>query len=128
MEDNNKSILDEVMGGEKAPSDEKQKQCEVVLFKQKLMNICLLLFTFVLTVVTLVTFFVATFAYDNPNGATIASAYTLCMLLAIPTMKVAIDKLKCPVMKALNVVGIVLSFATILIITVVMSITLAFPG
>ena len=86
--------------------------------KHRLLNICVLGFVVVLTAVTLVTFFVATFGDYVSNGYSIASIYILCMLLAAPTLKVFLDKISCLTMKRLNIVGIVLIFMTILVITV----------
>ena len=99
-----------------------------MLFKHKILNLCVLGFVAVLTVAVLVTFFAATFDEVNQSAYSIASIYILCMLLAAPTLKVFLDKVACPVMKKLNIVGIISIFATILVITVVVCITLAFPS
>ena len=95
--------------------------------KHRLLNVCVLLFVAVVTVVTLVTFFVAVIRRGNVNGYSIASIYILCMLLAAPTLKVFLDKVKCSKMKRLNIIGIIAIFMTILIITVTVCLALAFP-
>jgi len=97
-------------------------------FKHKLLNICVFAFVVVLNLVALFTFFVATFDATNGNAYSIASIYILCMLLAAPTLKVFLDKVTCPTMKKLNIIGIIAIFLTILIVTVMVSLTLAFPS
>ena len=97
-------------------------------FKHKLLNMCVLGFVAVVTLVTLITFFAATFSDGNESAYAIASIYILCMLLAAPTLKVFLDKIDCPVMKRFNIVGIISIFATILIVTVMVCLTMAFPN
>ena len=96
--------------------------------KHKLLNLCVLGFVAILTTATLVTFLAATFSTGNNNAYAIASIYILCMLLAAPTLKVFLDKVTCPRMKRLNIIGIITVFATILTITILVCITLAFPN
>ena len=93
--------------------------------KHRLLNLCVLGFVAVLTLTTLVTFFMATFGQSSANGYSIASIYILCMLLAAPTLKVFLDKITCPTMRRLNIVGIIAIFLTILVVTVTICIKLA---
>jgi len=105
-----------------------QTQEKSTAFKHKLLNICVFAFVVVLTLSTLITFFTATFTEGNGNAYYIASIYILCMLLAAPTLKVFLDKVHCTCMKRLNIFGIISIFATILIITVTVSVIMAFPN
>jgi len=101
---------------------------EKTKFKHMLLNICVFAFVVVLNLVALFTFIVATFDEGNESAYSIASIYILCMLLAAPTLKVFLDKVTCPIMKRLNIIGIIAIFATILIVTVIVCLTLAFPN
>ena len=83
-------------------------------------NACLLIFTAVLTVVSLITFFMATNTNNLDSAYIIAATYVLCMLLAIPSLKVFLDKVSRPLFNKLNLVFIVLGFAAILVLVVVL--------
>jgi len=98
----------------------------------RLFNVCTLVFTLVLTAVALVTFFVALGGrfsgdYAIGNAYAIASTYILVMLLAVPTLKVFLDKCTCRNLKIFNITTIILSFVAILVLAVVISLTFAFP-
>jgi len=103
-----------------------------VIKKHRLLNVCVLVFTFILTAIAMLTFFVAvsgvfTGTYSVTNAYYIASTYVLCMLLAAPTLKVFLDKCTCIRIKRLNIAALIAVFAAILILVVVISLTFAFP-
>ena len=98
---------------------------QAVARKHKLLNLCVLAFVAIVSVIALITFLVALFKSYNPNAYHIASIYILCMLLAAPTLKVFLDKVTCPTMKRLNIIGIISIFATILTMVVAVCIELA---
>jgi len=85
--------------------------------KQRLLNWCTLVFTAVLTVVSIVVFFILLARGDGTSAGVVAS-YVLSMLLAAPTLKVFLDKVKCPVLRKANVIGLVTVFSTILVLSV----------
>jgi len=118
----NKDIINQAissLGGE--------NECEnPATFKHKVLNVCVVAFSFVLTGVALIAFLVASFTYGNDNAYSIASIYILCMLLAAPTLKVFLDKVNCPVMKKLNIAGIISIFAAILIAAVLVCLQMGF--
>lgn len=90
--------------------------------RRRLLNICVFIFVVVVTISTLVTFFMAIFDSGNDSAYYIASIYILCMLLAAPTLKVFLDTAgTSAALKRLNIVGIIFIFATILIVTVAVS-------
>ena len=98
-----------------------------VIVKNNLLNICVLVFTGVMTFFTLLAFFVGwarveNFAITSVLGFPLG-LYTLPMLLAAPTLKVFMDKSTCPVMKKLNVGAVITIFASILFMTVAVLIT-----
>ncbi|MCL2755778.1 MAG: hypothetical protein FWE45_01870 [Firmicutes bacterium] len=105
-----------------------EQPCKKSAFKHMLLNICVVGFAVVLTLAALVTFFVAIFREGTSSAYYIASIYILCMLLAAPTLKVFLDKVNCVVMRRLNIIGIISIFATILVITVTICISFAFPN
>jgi len=116
----NKDIISQAIG-----SDE--NECgDSATFKHKILNICVLAFSFILTGVALTAFLVASFTAGNESAYSIASIYILCMLLAAPTLKVFLDKVNCPMMKKLNIAGIISIFAAILISAVVVCIQMGF--
>ena len=82
-------------------------------------TIALLIFSLIVTVVTLAAFFAATFTPGNTSAYDIASIYILFMILAVPTLTLFLDKPDCILCKRLNKIAIILIFATILVITVV---------
>jgi len=96
--------------------------------KHWLLNLCVLGFVVVLTIIALISYFVATFCVDTITAYYIASIYILCMLLAAPTLKVFIDKINGPMMKKLNVIGVIFIFSAILVLAVMVCLTLAFPN
>ena len=100
---------------------------ETSIFKHKLMNICVLVFTLVLTAITLVAFFAAILSSGNDSGYAIATIYILCMLLAAPTLKGFLERIGNPFYKRLNTIAIIAVFTSILIVTLVSVMTLAFP-
>ena len=109
--------------------ERKEKEiCAKSAFKHRLLNVCVIAFAGVLSITALVTFFVATFETGNDSNYAIASIYILCMLLAAPTLKVFLDKVTCPVIRRFNIIGIITIFSTILILTVMVCINLAFPN
>jgi len=118
------SIDDSAQACEKETTVDKQKN----LKKHRILNVCTLIFTAILTIVALATFFIALFNNDYAYPAYyIASTYVLCMLLAAPTLKVFLDKCTCRVLKKLTIIGLVAIFATIAILVVVVSLTFALP-
>ena len=96
--------------------------------KHKVLNVCVFAFTIVLTLVAMISFFVALFTDGNYEASSIASMYILCMLLAAPTLKVFLDKVSCPVMRRLNIIGIIAIFIAILLSAAFSSLVLAFPS
>ena len=95
-----------------------KEEVKTAAWKHRLLNSCVLAFTFILTGVALATFFIARFTEGNNNAYSIASIYVLCMLLAAPTLKVFLDKVTCPCMKRWNIAGIILIFTAIMVIVV----------
>jgi len=88
-----------------------------------------MVFTTVLTVTGITTFFVSAFSEANSAAAySIASIYILCMLLAVPSLKAFMDKIECPTMKRLNVLFITIAFVAIMVLMVTSALTLAFPS
>ena len=93
-----------------------------------ILNACMLAFTGVLTVVSLIALFAAAFGEGSVGAvAGITGTYVLCMLLAIPSLKVFLDKVSCPVFKKLNMVFIITGFAAILIHAVMAVLATGFP-
>jgi hypothetical protein len=107
--------------------EEKQIK-EINAFKIKKLNIAVLVFSVVLTMVGLVAFNVALFSIDLGSANAIAGTYILCMLLAAPTLKGFLDKVEHPCLKKLNVVAIIMVFTAILIMVVLVSFGFAFPA
>jgi len=99
---------------------------DVMSAKNNVLNSCVLGFAFIMTVVALLSFFIATFRVNGAFANGIASLYVLCMLLAAPTLKVFMDKNACPVMKKLNILMVIAIFATILIMAVIVFLSFAF--
>ena len=95
--------------------------------KHRILNICVLGFVAVLTVVGFITFYIAVGRGSSGAAYSIASIYVLCMLLAAPTLKVFLDKVECTLMKRLNIIGIIVIFFVILLIVVSICIMLAGP-
>ncbi|MCL2570430.1 MAG: hypothetical protein FWE16_04470 [Firmicutes bacterium] len=97
--------------------------------RHKLMNICVLAFTDILTVTALVTFFITIFdGYSNSRAHSIAGTYLFCMFLAVPALKVSIDKIKSPFLKKVNIFAVIMIFVTIMVTSVVIFLDLAFPN
>jgi len=95
----------------------------------RIMNVGMLTLMVVLTLVSTITFFVAAFGNGDGVGAYgIAATYVLCMLLVAPTLKVFLDKVSCPVLKKLNLVGIIIIFAAILIQVTLYFLITAWPA
>ena len=88
------------------------------VFKHKLLNICVLAFVGVMTAVLFITFFILIGRNNSESANSIAGTYVLCMLLAAPTLKAFLDRCNCPLMKRLNIIGLVTIFAVILLIVV----------
>ena len=109
----------------KAEIGEGRVQAKISLNKNNLLNYCVLGFVALMTFIGLITFLVAVGKDENNNASLIINLYVLCMLLAAPTLKVFFDKAVCPLMKRLNVIGLVTIFAAILIMGLVTFITLA---
>ena len=93
-----------------------------------LLNICMLGFVAVLMIVVMVTFFVTLFNSDTTAAYSIASIYILCMLLVTASLKMFLDKTCLAGLRMANIVGIMLIFASILIITVMVCISFAWPS
>jgi len=102
-----------------------EKKPAPTLTKHQLLNLCVICFTGVMTVVALITFFFAIVSDSNPFGNSIASLYVLCMLLAAPTLKVFMDKCELESLKRLNTIALVCVFVAILIMAVTVFIDLA---
>ncbi|MCL2591753.1 MAG: hypothetical protein FWD82_00165 [Defluviitaleaceae bacterium] len=95
--------------------------------KHRTLNVCVLLFTAVLVIVSILTFFVALFNVNLGNAYYIASMFVLCMLLAAPTLKVFLDKCTCRNLRMFNIIALVGIFVSILVLVVVISLSYAFP-
>jgi len=98
--------------------EEKIKEIKNTPVKTQSLTICLLVFSVIVTVVTLVGFFAATFNRDNISAFNIANIYILFMILAVPTLTLFLDKPDCRLCKTLNKIGIALVFTAILVIVV----------
>jgi len=94
--------------------------------KQTILHICALVFSYVITIVALLTFFVAFFSVSVEGAYLIVSTYVLAMLLAAPTLKVFLDKCTCPNLKKANIIALLATFATILILVVMVFLNFAF--
>ena len=106
------------------------------LFKHRILNVSVLLFTLALTAISVATFFIALIAGFAPpvciNGEcvyptldaayAIASTYILCMLLAAPTLKVFLDKCTSSALKKFNIITLVAIFVSILVLAAAISI------
>jgi len=116
--------IDAMLYGKQAPEQAAEKSS---LFKHRILNISVLLFTLALTVVSLITFFIA-FArgLDIPDymeaAYAIASTYILCMLLAAPTLKVFLDKCTSAGLKKFNIITLVAIFVAIFVLAAAISI------
>jgi len=88
----------------------------------------MLAFTGILTIASVIALFAAAFAESSAGAvAGITGTYVLCMLLAIPSLKVFLDKVSCPTFKKLNMVFIIAGFAAILIHAVMAVLATGFP-
>ncbi|MCL2370728.1 MAG: hypothetical protein FWC80_05835 [Firmicutes bacterium] len=95
----------------------------------RIMNVGMLTLMAVLTLVSTITFFVSAFGNNDLGGVYgIAATYVLCMLLVAPTLKVFLDKVSCPVFKRLNLVGIIIIFAAILVQVTLYFLMTAWPA
>ena len=116
---------------EETLNGEKDKACDAVdkatAKKQKMLHVCALVFSFILTAVAVVTFFVAFFNVSTDGAYAIASTYVLCMLLAAPTLKVFLDKCTYPKLKKANIAALIATFAAILVLVVFVCLSFAFP-
>jgi len=83
-----------------------------------ILNGCFLIFVGILLGVTMSTFFIALFPRrSSGNAYNIASIFILCMLLALPALKLFLDKSIGRTMKTLNLIFLVAGFFAILIMT-----------
>ena len=112
MQNELNKIIDSEVDTEKCNNKNMTETEKFVATKQKLFNIAVLVFTFVMTIAGVVTFFVSL-----TNGAIsiytsyyIASTYVLVMLLAAPTLKVFLDKCTSKTIRRLNVFTLVAVF------------------
>ena len=93
--------------------------------RRRLLNVCVFIFVVVVTISSLVTFFIAIFNNDSTTAYSIASIYILCMLLGAPTLKVFLDTAGTSnAMKRLNIIGVICIFVAILIVTVTVCISM----
>ena len=111
-----KPVVSQVLVTKPVKNDARNQEA-LTLQKHKLLNMCVLGFVAVITFVTFITFFVAV-GRGNGFEYYIASIYVLCMLLAAPTLKVFLDKVTCPLMRKLNIIGIIVIFSVILLLVV----------
>ena len=109
----------------KPKEQESAGQDSIAMSKQSILNLCVLGFVAVMTLIGIITFFVAIGREGNFNGSAIASLYVLCMLLAAPTLKVFMDKKCSPLLRRLNLIGIMVIFAAILLMAVTAFIAMA---
>jgi len=109
---------------ENASESDKQKG----LKKHRMLNVCVLVFTLVLTVIALLTYFLAIFYTNSVDaGYSIASTYILCMLLAAPTLKVFLDKCTCRLLKKFTIIALIGVFVAIGVLVVMVSLSFALP-
>ncbi|MCL2556099.1 MAG: hypothetical protein FWE03_03645 [Firmicutes bacterium] len=117
-------IINEILDEEKKPN-----ACSIKIdnsaLKQRVFNWFVVAFSLILTIVALITFFVAFTDGYTGNAAAILGSYVLSMLLAAPTIKVFLDKCTCPLLKWFNIITIILIFVAILIPSVLSYFNLA---
>ena len=99
------------------------KDAAMMAKKQNFLNMLVIAFAGITTVVFLVTFFIAV-CDRNTASYSIVSLYVLCMLLACPTLKVFLDKVTCPRMRLINWIAISVIFLAILVMSITASIEL----
>lgn len=116
-----KEILNEILN-EGEEGQKKIGDCSAdigTMSKQQIFNWFVIVFSIVMTIVAIVTFFVSLSNGNSEAAAGIVSTYVLCMLLAAPTIKVFLDKCTTPLLKWLNIITIILIFAAILLTVVI---------
>jgi len=104
-----------------------KKEVEKDTRTSMIMNVCMLSFVMMLMVVAVLTFFVA-LINDTGGAYSIASIYILCMLLVTASLKMFLDKTCLKGLKTANICGIVLIFFSILVVTAMVCISLAWPN
>jgi len=85
--------------------------------ENRILNSCFLLFVGFLMMVSLITFFVAIWQQDNQAAYNIASIYILCMILALPALKLFFDRAVKRIFKMMNMYLLIAAFFSILIMT-----------
>lgn len=112
-----------------ATHNPKAKQEEIKsITKLKIFNMCILWFVFALNIIATITFFVALFNTSVESAYAIASIYILGMLLAVPTLKILVDKITCPITRIVNVVFMVWVFKMIMIFIAFIAFAYAYPA
>jgi len=105
--------------GKECTCKPKESDCKPpVAGYQHLLNWLMLGLVLALTITATVTFFISILRpYEYECGAfnSIVGHYVLVMLLGAPTLKVFLDKVKCPILKKLNVATLGIVFLTILV-------------
>ena len=113
----NKEIKESKAKKQEQVAEKPQVTTAQVIFKNNLLNFCVLAFAAIMTFFTLLSF-VILWVRGGFAPAYVLSFYVLPMLLAAPTLKVFMDKSTCPVMRKLNVGAVITIFASILFMTV----------
>ena len=92
---------------------------EINAFKLKTLNIMVIIFTLILTIVSLGTFFVCVYIGKIYFAYYISGTYILCMLLAVPTLKGFLEKIESLALKKINFLTLIFVFFSILLIAVI---------
>jgi len=108
-------IVNEILEGDQKKPDNKCCPSDSAVLKQRIFNWFVVAFSLIMTIVALITFFVAFSNEYFGAAAGILGSYVLSMLLAAPTIKVFLDKCTCPLLKWFNIVTIILIFVAILV-------------
>jgi len=103
-----------------------ENQTKPMTKKQVMLNYCVLIFVVVLTLVSFAAFFVALLTEGNNSDGAIVSIYVLAMLLGVPTLKVFLDKATTPLMKKMNIIGIITAFGAIAVMVLANVVQMAF--